>query len=254
MLEYWWYPLMATELSKNQVDRLGERLRKDNISDDDLRLLDSYRRSFSEVYEFVAGAIRKELALEPTGRPAKSTTSISYKLRRESIRLTQIQDIAGCRLIVADIAEQESVVESLKSLFEHTAIIDRREKPSHGYRAVHVVVKHRGKLIEIQVRTALQHLWAELSEKFSDIENPAIKYGGGDKYYQELLIDTSSIIAEVELGEVELEKSQMMDNLTNDEKDEISKKHEKLISIRREMSEEFVKLIKYLEEFKRSKR
>jgi hypothetical protein len=51
---------MATEVSKAQIDRLGERLRKGNISDDDLRLLDSYRRSFSEVYEFVAGAIREE--------------------------------------------------------------------------------------------------------------------------------------------------------------------------------------------------
>ncbi|MBD0327118.1 MAG: hypothetical protein ICV68_11840, partial [Pyrinomonadaceae bacterium] len=178
---------MATELSKNQVDRLGERLKKGKISDDDLRLLDSYRRSFSEAYEFVAGAIRKELALEPTGRPAKSTTSITDKLRRESIRLTQIQDIAGCRLIVQDIAEQESVVQSLKSFFENTTIIDRREKPSHGYRAVHIIVKHSGKLIEIQVRTSLQHMWAELSEKYSDVVNPAIKYGGGDESIQELL-------------------------------------------------------------------
>jgi putative GTP pyrophosphokinase len=119
---------MATEASKNQVDRLGKRLRKGNISDDDLRLLDSYRRSFSEVYEFVAGAIRKELALEPTGRPAKSTTSIADKLRLESIRLTQIQDIAGCRLIVADIAQQESVVQSLKSLFEHPTILETSSK------------------------------------------------------------------------------------------------------------------------------
>jgi ppGpp synthetase/RelA/SpoT-type nucleotidyltranferase len=242
---------MAMELSKNQVDRLGERLRNDKISDDDLRLLDSYRLSFSEVYEFVAGAIRKELALEPTGRPAKSTTSISDKLRRESIRLTQIQDIAGCRLIVADIAAQDSVVQSLKSLFEHSTVIDRREKPSHGYRAVHVVVKHRGKLIEIQVRTSLQHLWAELSEKFSDIVNPAIKYGGGDEDYQELLIDTSSTIAKVELLEAELEISDVWDDLTNDQKDEISEMKEELVSIRRNMSENYAGYIKRLEKIKR---
>src|SRR5215211_9553152 len=104
---------MATELSKTQVDRLGDRLRKGNITEADLRLLDQYRRSFSEEYEAVVEAIRKELGLEPTGRPAKSTTSISDKLRRESIRLTQIQDIAGCRLIVADIAAQERIMASL---------------------------------------------------------------------------------------------------------------------------------------------
>src|SRR5437763_2062336 len=178
---------MAGELSKTQIDRLGDRLRKGNISEADLRLLDQYRRSFSGAYEVVVGAIRTELGLEPTGRPAKSTTSISDKLRRESIRLTQIQDIAGCRLIVPDVAVQESVVQSLKNLFEDTTTIDRRERPSYGYRAVHVVVKHSGKLIETQVRTSLQQLWAELSEKYSDVVDPAIKYGGGSKDAQELL-------------------------------------------------------------------
>jgi len=36
------------------------------------------------------------------------------------------------------------------------------------------------KPVEIQVRTSLQHWWAELSEKFADLIDPAIKYGGGD--------------------------------------------------------------------------
>src|SRR5881227_1661642 len=133
---------MTKEVSKTQVDRLGDRLKGGNITEEDLRLLDQYRRSFTESYETVVGMIRDKLRLEPTGRPAKSTTSIADKLKRESIRLTQIQDIAGCRIIVADIAEQESVVHSLTDLFPQAAVIDRREKPSHGYRAVHVVVKH----------------------------------------------------------------------------------------------------------------
>ena len=191
-------------MTKTQIDRLGDRLKKGNISDDDLRLLDQYRRSFAEGYEFVVGAIRSELALEPTGRPSKSTTSISDKLRRESIRLTQIQDIAGCRLIVTDLANQDSVVRSLDTLFEHSTIIDRRERPSHGYRAVHIVVNHGGKLIEIQVRTALQHLWAELSEKYSDVEDPAIKYGGGSADAQGLLNDASMLVKSVESSERDL--------------------------------------------------
>ncbi|HEY0172296.1 MAG TPA: hypothetical protein VGB98_14825 [Pyrinomonadaceae bacterium] len=189
---------MATQLSKNQVDRLGDRLREGHITEADLRLLDQYRRAFSEAYEGVVEAIRNELGLEPTGRPAKSTTSISDKLRRESIRLSQIQDIAGCRLIVADIAAQDLVVQSLASLFEHPTVGDRREKPSHGYRAVHVIVNAHDRLIEIQVRTALQHLWAELSEKCSDIVDPAVKYGGGDKDIREILDETSFLVAEQE--------------------------------------------------------
>jgi putative GTP pyrophosphokinase len=195
---------MASNLSKTQIDKLGERLKRGNITEADLRLLDQYRRSFTEAYEIVVGKIRNELKLEPTGRPAKSTTSISDKLRRESIRLTQIQDIAGCRLIVQNIAEQDSVIKALENLFERTTVVDRREKPSHGYRAVHVVVSNLGKSIEVQVRTLLQQLWAELSEKFSDVVDPAIKYGGGDNTIRELLTLTSSIVAKEELLEEKL--------------------------------------------------
>jgi putative GTP pyrophosphokinase len=145
---------MAGEMSRTQIDRL----RKGNITEADLRLLDEYRRRFTPAYEVVIGRIRKELGLEPTGRPAKSMTSISDKLRRESIRLTQIQDIAGCRLIVTDIAEQDRVVQSLISLFEKATIADRCQQSSHGYRAVHVIGRCQDKLIEIQLRTSLQHL------------------------------------------------------------------------------------------------
>src|SRR6266481_6740475 len=138
--------LPPSELSKNQVDRLGDRLRKGNIGDDDLRLLDSYRRSFSDAYEIVVGQIRNQLNLEPTGRPAKSTTSIIDKLQRESIRLSQMQDIAGCRITVEDIAIQDDVSTKLKGLFEESFLVDRRERSSHGYRAVHLLVEQSGKL------------------------------------------------------------------------------------------------------------
>ena len=196
---------MANEISKTQIDRLGDRLRKGNITEADLRLLDEYRRSFSKAYEFVVGAIRNELALEPTGRPAKSTTSISEKLLRESIRLTQVQDIAGCRVVVAGIIEQNQVVDSLMQLFDNASIIDRREHPSHGYRAVHVIVRRNDNLVEIQVRTSLQHVWAELSEKLSDTVDPAIKYGGGDESLLKILSSWSGVVAGEEALEVSLD-------------------------------------------------
>jgi ppGpp synthetase/RelA/SpoT-type nucleotidyltranferase len=175
---------MAT-LSKTQIDRLGDRLRRGPSSEADLRLLDEYRRSFGPAYESVIRTIREGLQLEPTGRPAKSTTSIVEKLRRESIRLSQIQDIAGCRVVVEHIAEEERVVGSLRSVFPGSTVIDRGAKPSFGYRAVHVIARTATKLIEIQVRTYLQHLWAELSEKSSDLFDPALKYGGGEAGLQQ---------------------------------------------------------------------
>jgi putative GTP pyrophosphokinase len=87
-----------------------------------------------------------------SARPAKSTVSIIRKLRRESIRLSQMQDIAGCRLVVSTIDEQDAVVEA--SVREHPgwSVYDRRARPSYVYRAVHVVATVGGKPVEIQVR------------------------------------------------------------------------------------------------------
>lgn len=228
---------MAQELTKSQIDRLGDRLKKGNITEADLRLLDAYRRSFTPAYEIVVGTIRRELALEPTGRPAKSTTSISEKLRRESIRLTQIQDIAGCRLTVTDIAGQDSVVQSLTSLFEQTTIVDRRERPSHGYRAVHVIVSGLDKMIEIQVRTSLQHLWAELSEKLSDIVDPAIKYGAGDERVRTLLAKTSTMVIVVESSEIQsanIRAKLLSLDLLPDDIQQIITENEKTLSLMRQ--------------------
>ncbi len=246
---------MTTKVSKTQSDRLGDRLKKGNISEADLRLLDTYRRSFTKAYEVVIVTIQQELELEPTGRPAKSTTSISEKLRRDTIRLTQIQDIAGCRLVVLDIVTQDSVTQSLSNLFEDITIVDRRQHPSYGYRAVHVIVKCYGKLIKIQVRTMLQHLWAELSEKFSDVVDPAIKYGGSDKDPQEALmvLHTASIaIAREESYETELagvyESLISADQLIDEKQQQIAEIQSDLSSLRQKMYVYFSNIIKRLEE------
>jgi putative GTP pyrophosphokinase len=233
------------EATKTQIDRLGDRLRKGNIAEADLRLLDRYRRSFAGAYEAVIRRIRQRLELEPTGRPAKSTTSISEKLRRESIRLTQMQDIAGCRLIVSDITHQERVVEALSHLFDDVTMVDRRGRPSYGYRAVHLIVTSYGKVIEIQVRTSLQHLWAELSEKFSDVVDPAIKYGGGEERIRELLARTSTLIASVELSE-----KQLTDILANSPpQDQLSEGlRQKLAAIREGLSSYKQKLTELLDD------
>lgn len=185
-------------LSKTQVDQLGDRLRKGKIAEGDFRELDAYRRSFAEAYEEVVAIIRDTAESEPTGRPAKSTTSIIEKLRRETIRLSQMQDIAGCRLVVPNVLVQNQVVEQLKSALPKAVVVDRRKQPSYGYRAVHIIATARNKPIEIQLRTEFQHLWAQLSEKLSDVRDPAIKYGGGDAVVQQLLSGSSTTIASLE--------------------------------------------------------
>jgi len=194
---------VMAELSKSQIDKLGDRLRMDPHTEEDLRLLDEFRNSYSQSFEPVRLILQRR-TLEPVARNIKSTLSIVAKLRRQNIRLSRIQDIAGCRLVVPNVVQQNQVVEILKIDFPSAAITDRRAKPSHGYRAVHVIVKVHEKPFEIQVRSFLQHQWAELSEKASDIVDREIKYGGCGKGFQIPIMAISTQIADYETEEMAL--------------------------------------------------
>lgn len=188
--------MAKTALSKTQIDRLGERLKKGPLTEEDIRLLDEYRLSFGEAYEAVVQPVR-QCGQSPTGR-IKTRNSIVLKLRRESIRLTQIQDIVGCRIVVSDTIEQDRIVGQLANLLAKKSIVDRRADPSHGYRAVHLIALEFDKPVEVQVRTELQHLWAEWSEKLSDLVGPEVKYGGGPPEIKELLERASFMVGSVD--------------------------------------------------------
>ena len=58
----------------------------------------------------------------------------------------------GYRIVLPDKQDQDRIVESLQAIFPRASVIDRRVKPQHGYRAVHLVARI-GVCIEIQVRT-----------------------------------------------------------------------------------------------------
>jgi len=64
------------ELSKTQIDRLGERLKTGRFSEADLEALDRYRASHRDAYQKVVATLRDQFKRSPTGRPSKSTTSI----------------------------------------------------------------------------------------------------------------------------------------------------------------------------------
>jgi ppGpp synthetase/RelA/SpoT-type nucleotidyltranferase len=189
---------VAKHLSNAQIDRLGDRLRRQEFDEADLRTLDEYKLTFEPAYNLVVERIYRVTCLSVTGRPSKLTSSIAEKLKRESIRLSQMQDIAGCRAVVDDMGEQDRTVEAIAGAFKDVTVLDRRLKPSHGYRAVHLVVREGGKTIEVQIRTALQHAWAEMCEKFAGLNDPAIKYGGGPESTRRALDVASGVIEEVE--------------------------------------------------------
>jgi ppGpp synthetase/RelA/SpoT-type nucleotidyltranferase len=188
-------------VTNRQIDLLGDRIRHGDASERDLEALAAYRISFREAYTNVSNVLAAN-AIEFTGR-SKSNLSIERKLRREpSLRLTQMQDIEGCRIVVADYERQQAGVALVATLFSSVKTIDRRARPSHGYRAVHLIANIGGRVVEIQVRTRLQDLWAQLSERIADeLGEPDVKYGAGPEEVRAVLETTSRRIAGIELGE-----------------------------------------------------
>jgi len=182
---------MPRPFSRSHIDRLGERLREGTCSAQDFLELDAYRQSFRPAYDHVLAKVSSLPGLAPTGREAKSTLSIAEKLRRQSIRLSQVQDIAGCRTVVDTIRDQERALADILKVFPTARVEDRRARPSHGYRAVHIIVTVDGRAIEVQLRTQLQDLWAQHCECLADRLDPALKYGGGPLKYLRGLIQIS---------------------------------------------------------------
>ncbi|MFC1611401.1 hypothetical protein ACFL6C_10605 [Myxococcota bacterium] len=111
----------------------------------------------------------------------KNTATILEKLKREKTRLSRIQDIAGFRVVStgSDRGEQDRLVATIcdGGFLTDLDLQDRRSKPKHGYRAVHVIGKAEDCWVEIQVRTSLQHRWAQVFEYLADHWGRGIRYG-----------------------------------------------------------------------------
>lgn len=188
-------------MTKSQINKLGDKLRKAIVLDADALLqLQQFRASYDEPMQKVQTILR-ELGFDATSR-LKTTTTIIEKLRRERSRLAEMQDIGGLRVVTeGNLSEQDSIVKRIVDSFPNTKLIDRRGNPTHGYRAVHLMVTIDGHLIEIQVRTQLQDLWAQAMERLADEAGRESRYGGAPRKRAadvENLLNISRESAEIE--------------------------------------------------------
>lgn len=157
--------------SGKQLQKLGKRLRGEPAPED-VQMLNAYRRWFDPALLESAFAINEALAQDApayllSGR-AKRTKSILRKLIREpNMDLSRMTDIVGLRIIVADVASQDRIIERLVQTLEIAAVQDYRQG-ERLYRAVHLHAVHDGRRIEIQIRTLPQHVWADESESFGE--------------------------------------------------------------------------------------
>lgn len=174
---------MSSRLSKSQIEALGKRL----VSTEQIEVtdLDSFREVLNDYSDALGIAVtraRAVLDVSPTSRIKSLGTTLEKLERNNGSGLKSMQDLAGMRIVDGiSRTQQDELVSSLVALFSEEAkppkVIDRRSNPSHGYRAVHIIVFPDDIPVEIQVRTVLQHEWANMFEKLADVVGRGIRYG-----------------------------------------------------------------------------
>lgn len=175
------------------MDRLGKRLALHaSVATADRELLEAILEAYDDVLAATVDRLRpivrhfnaSEGADVSLTTRVKTTLTVREKLRREhGMGLKGMQDIAGARL-AAEMSriQQDRLGRLVSQEFadepKAPAWIDRRVTPSHGYRALHVVVHPLRIPVEVQIRTAGQDLWAQLVERLGDRWGRQIRYGG----------------------------------------------------------------------------
>jgi ppGpp synthetase/RelA/SpoT-type nucleotidyltranferase len=164
--------------------------------DKSLDIMNNWRSAHAfPLNTFQVGLRRKARKFEPNPVVAQRTKrlwSIWHKLDRfPTMQLSQMQDIAGCRVILSDAANVGLVTQDYKSgsLKHAKKITDYIEKPrGSGYRGVHIIWKYysdknevyNGLQIEMQIRTVFQHAWATSVETMGTVTQQALKSSLGD--------------------------------------------------------------------------
>lgn len=199
------------ENSKGAIDRAGELLVpwwqfKATISDEELatayRVIQNWRTSHAmPLLTFRMGLEQRAKRVESSAIVAqrlKRFSSVMNKLGREpNMKLSQMQDLGGCRAIVSSV----EVVERLSSLYrgDSSLLIESegtlkcydyiRMPKSDGYRGIHVVGRYKARVqknepwnghrIEIQLRSQLQHAFATAVETVTTFTRQPLKFGAG---------------------------------------------------------------------------
>ncbi|HTB83481.1 MAG TPA: RelA/SpoT domain-containing protein [Candidatus Sulfotelmatobacter sp.] len=165
--------------------------------DESLAIINNWRACHNfPLNTFQIGLRRRAKQVEHSSlivQRTKRLSSISLKLQRfPKLKLSEMQDIGGCRAIVHTVAHVEKLVKNYsESQIKHKQIdfdnYINNPKPS-GYRGHHLIYSYysdkkttyNGRKIEIQIRTQLQHAWATAVETVGTFTKQALKSSRGE--------------------------------------------------------------------------
>lgn len=128
-------------------------------------------------------------------------TIVGKLLREPGMKLSRMADIGGVRAILPNQDAAYQVAGRLRRNWTITRVRDYVAEPKEdGYRALHLIGRNRGRLIEIQLRTPNQDFWANSIETLSRTSFPGLKFGQGPMELREFLFDYAEITAQEDLG------------------------------------------------------
>ena len=207
--------LIAPAYSKSKVDKAGRSLVASATQAELFEALDvisNFRSSHSfPLNTFQTTLRRKGRKIDAdclVAQRIKRLASIKLKLERfPGIRLSQMQDIGGCRIVVNDIAAAQEIVSVYrKSDLKHSLVRvdDYLTNPQvSGYRGVHMIYRYfsdrnalyNGLNIELQIRSQLQHAWATAVETVGTFLNQSLKSSLGEDQWLRFFALMGTVIA-----------------------------------------------------------
>jgi ppGpp synthetase/RelA/SpoT-type nucleotidyltranferase len=138
----------------------------------------------------------------------KRAPSIIAKLSRfPNMRLTQMQDIGGCRAVLSKLNDVTQLRDALKSSrIKHRLVNEKdyiTEPKRDGYRGIHLVYRYmsdrketyNNHSVEIQIRTNLQHAWATAVETVGTLIGQGLKADRGEKIWLDFFALVSAAFA-----------------------------------------------------------
>lgn len=203
--------------SKSRIDKAGQALAKAVYRNEDELIeledvFDEYRKShlqpLSETTIELQHLMTNYGGQYYIAQRLKRKPQIVRKLNRLSVRLTQLQDIGGCRIIVQNNNDVNNLLQYLmgqlkaRAKFEVDRVTDYREmgRDDTGYRALHVILKRGGVHLELQIRSRVQHYWSESIERTSVIYGHHLKEKEGDPEVIRYFKTLSNVFYEIEAG------------------------------------------------------
>lgn len=213
--------MTRTGVTKSKVKRAGRILACRDAPEEERHwafgVADIWRSAHKEVIGEMEGTLRDLVSRELANggnntlvvSRLKRMDTIVKKLQRPdlSMKLNEMNDIAGCRVIVPterDVYRIVTAVRDARVRLYRTKDYIRTPKDD-GYRSVHLITRHdvpsvglTGLFCETQVRTELQHAWASALETYDVICQQGMKFGGGTYEEKRFFALVAALFAEEE--------------------------------------------------------